>query len=207
MRTGLYSAGAPELSLLNIAMTQIGKHFEVPVMAQGLVTDAKAPGAQAAYEKAVNGLSAFMAGSDVINGLGLLDSSQLLALEQMVIDDEITNMLRRIEQGFEIDDEHLMLDLIADMGHGGHFLGQRRTLEYLRKGEHFQPQLSFRGAFQAWQDSGYDEVAAARERAGHLLKEHEVLPLAPEVEKALGELIVRADPELGFDLRAACLGR
>jgi trimethylamine--corrinoid protein Co-methyltransferase len=207
MRTGLYSAGAPELSLLNIAMTQIGKHLEVPVMAQGLVTDAKAPGAQAAYEKAVNGLSAFMAGSDVINGVGLLDSSQLLALEQMVIDDEITKMLRRIERGFEIDDEHLMLDLIADMGHGGHFLGQRRTLEYLKKGEHFQPKLSFRGAFQAWQDSGYDEVAAARERANHLLKEHEVLPLAPEVEKALGELVVRADPELGFDLRAACLGR
>jgi trimethylamine--corrinoid protein Co-methyltransferase len=149
MRTGLYSAGAPELSLLNIAMTQIGKDIGVPVMAQGLVTDAKAPGTQASYEKATNGLSAFMAGSDVINGLGLLDSSQLLSFEQMVIDDEIANMLRRVERGFEIDTEHLMLDLIADVGHAGHFLGQRRTLEYLKKGEHFQPKLSFRGAYQA----------------------------------------------------------
>jgi trimethylamine--corrinoid protein Co-methyltransferase len=125
----------------------------------------------------------------------------------MVIDDEITKMLRRIEQGFEIDAEHLMLDLIADMGHGGPFLGQRRTLEYLRKGEHFQPKLSFRGAYQTWHDSGYNEVAAAREQASRLLKEHEVLPLAPEVEKALGELIVRADPELRFDLSTATLGR
>ena len=207
MRTGLYAAGAPELSLLNIAMTQIGKHIGVPVLAQGLVSDAKAPGAQASYEKAVNGLSAFMAGSDIINGPGLLDSSQVLSLEQMVIDDEITKMLRRIEQGFEIDAEHLMLDLIAEMGHGGHFLGQRRTLEYLRKGEHFQPKLSFRGAYQTWHDSGYNEVAAAREQASRLLKEHEVLPLAPEVEKALGELIVRADPELRFDLSTATLGR
>jgi trimethylamine--corrinoid protein Co-methyltransferase len=207
MRTGLYSAGAPELSLLNLAMTQIGKHIGVPVLAQGLVSDAKVPGVQAAYEKAVNGLSAFMAGSDVVNGLGLLDSHQLLALEQMVIDDEIANMLRRIERGFEIDDEHLMLDLIADVGIGGHFLGQRRTLEYLKKGEHFQPQLSFRGAYQTWHDTGYDEVAAAREQVSRLLKEHEVLPLAPEAEKALGELIARADPALDYDLRAACLGR
>jgi trimethylamine--corrinoid protein Co-methyltransferase len=204
MRTGLYSAGAPELSLINIAMTQIGKHIGVPVLAQGLVTDAKAPGTQAAYEKAVNGLSAFMAGSDVVNGLGLLDSSQLLSFEQMVIDDEIVNMLRRVERGFEIDPEHLMLDLVADVGHDGHFLGQRRTLEYLRKGEHFQPKLSFRGAYQAWKDSGYDEVETARERASQLLKEHEVLPITSEQEKAIEELIARVDPEARVDLRASC---
>jgi len=173
-------------------------------MAQGLVTDAKVPGTQAAYEKAINGLSAFLAGSDVINGLGLLDSSQQLSVEQMVIDDEIVGMLRRIERGFEVDAAHLMLDLIAEVGIGGHYLGQRRTLEYLRKGEHFQPKLSFRGPYQAWQKCGYDEVAAARERANKLIKEHEVLPLAPEEEKALGELIVRADPALHFDLQAAC---
>jgi trimethylamine--corrinoid protein Co-methyltransferase len=112
-----------------------------------------------------------------------------------------------VERGFEIDKEHLMLDLIADVGHGGHFLGQRRTLEYLKKGEHFQPKLSFRGAYQVWQDSGYDEVAAARERASQLLKEHEVLPLASEEEKAIEELIARVDPEVRVDLRASCLGR
>jgi trimethylamine--corrinoid protein Co-methyltransferase len=125
----------------------------------------------------------------------------------MVIDDEMVNMLRRVERGFEIDPEHLMLDLIADVGHGGHYLGQRRTLEYLKKGEHFQPKLSFRSAYQVWQDSGYDEVAAARERANQLLKEHEVLPLASEEEKALEELIARVDPEVRCDLRASCLSR
>ncbi len=207
MRTGLYSAGAPELSLLNIAMTQIGRHIGVPVVAQGMVSDAKTPGLQAGYEKAINGASAFLAGSDVVNGQGLLDSHQLLALEQMVIDDEIAKMLRRIEGGFEIDTAHLMLDLIAEVGIGGHFLGQRRTLEFLKKGEHFQPGLGFRGAYQAWQDSGYDELAAAREQVGRLLKEHEVMPLAPEAEKALGELIARADPTLDYDLSAASLDR
>jgi len=206
MRTGLYSAGAPELSLLNMAMTQMGKHLGVPVMAQGIVSDAKTPGTQAAFEKAVNGLSAFLAGSDVVNGLGLLDSHQLLALEQMVIDDEIVRLLRRVERGFDVDADHLMLDLIADVGIGGHFLGKRRTLEHLKKGEHFQPQLSFRGSYQAWQESGYDEVAAARERVGRLLKEHEVLPLAAEAEKGLRELILRADPALRFDLRTARAG-
>jgi hypothetical protein len=40
-----------------------------------------------------------------------------------------------------------------------------------------------------------------------LSKEHEVLPLASEEEKALEELIARVDPEVRFDLRASCLGR
>jgi trimethylamine--corrinoid protein Co-methyltransferase len=203
MHTGLYSAGAPELSLLNIAMTQIGKHIGVPVMAQGIVSDAKAPGTQAAYEKAVNGLSAFMAGSDVVNGLGLLDSHQLLSLEQLVIDDEVASLVKRMARGFEVDQEHIMLDLMREVGIGGNFLGQRRTLEHLKKGEHFEPKLSYRASYEAWWDRRYDEVECARERAARLLKEHEVAPLGPEVEGAIRETVMRADPEARFDVQPA----
>jgi len=203
MRTGLYSAGAPELSLLNIALTQIARHIGVPVMNQGLVSDAKTPGTQAAYEKATNGMAAFMAGCDVVNGLGLLDSNQLMSLEQLLIDDELARMLKRAARGFEVDAEHCMLDLIRDVGIGGHYLGQRQTLNYLRKGEHFQPTLTYRGSYEAWQERQYNEVEAAREQAKRLLKEHEVVPLAPEVEKALGETVMRADPLIRFDVNAA----
>jgi trimethylamine--corrinoid protein Co-methyltransferase len=186
---------------VNIALTQIGKHIGVPVLAQGIVSDAKVPGTQAAMEKAVNGLSAFMAGSDIVNGLGLLDSHQLLSFEQLVIDDEMASLVKRVAEGFEVDQEHIMPDLIREVGIGGHFLGQRRTLEYLKKGEHFEPKLSFRASYESWQDRRYDEVECARERAAHLLKEHEVAPLEPEVERAIREAIVRADPETGFDLQ------
>jgi trimethylamine--corrinoid protein Co-methyltransferase len=203
MHTGLYSAGAPELSLINIALTQTAKHMGVPVLAQGIVSDAKAPGTQAAMEKAVNGLSACMAGADVVNGLGLLDSHQLMSFEQLVIDDEMARLLLRVAGGFELDQEHIMADLVREVGTGGHFLGQRRTLEYLQKGEHFQPKLSYRGSYESWSDRRYDEVQWARERAAHLLKEHEVTPLAPEVERALGESISKIDPEARFELRGA----
>jgi trimethylamine--corrinoid protein Co-methyltransferase len=179
MHTGLYSAGAPELSLVNIALTQIGKHIGVPVLAQGIVSDAN------------------------VNGLGLLDSHQLLSLEQLVIDDEIASLVKRVAEGFEVDQEHIMPDLVREVGIGGHFLGQRRTLEFLKKGEHFEPKLSFRASYESWHDRRYDEVECARERAAHLLKEHEVAPLEPEVERAIREAILRADPETGFDLQGA----
>jgi trimethylamine--corrinoid protein Co-methyltransferase len=167
------------------------------------VSDAKTPGTQAAMEKAANGLAAFMAGADIVNGLGLLDSHQLMSFEQLVIDDEIAGLVKRIAEGFEVDQEHIMPDLIREVGIGGHFLGQLRTLEYLKKGEHFEPKLSFRASYESWSDRRYDEVECARERATHLLKEHEVTPLEPEVRRAIREAILRADPETAFDLEGA----
>ena len=192
MRVGLYSAGAPELALLNLALTDVGRHYGVPVMAQGFVSDAKAPGAQAAWEKTTSGLVAALAGSDAINGLGLLDSHQTLSLEQLVIDDEICRSVQRIASGFEADSQHLLLELIGEVGIGGNFLGKRSTLDFLRKGEHFEPRLSHRGPYEAWERRGKTEVELARERAGRILREHEVQPLPAEVARALDEILARA---------------
>ena len=185
MRTGLYAAGAPELPLLNLALTEMAHHYGAPAMAQGVVTDAKAPGHVAAMEKMASGLTAALAGSDVVNGLGLLDSHQLLSLEQLVLDDELFRSVRRIADGFETGDDHVLLDLVEAVGCGGNFLGQRRTLEFLRRGEHFEPRLG--------QRSGRSELLAARERAARLLRDHEPLALPREVDAALAAIVARAE--------------
>jgi len=196
MHTGLYAAGAPELPLLNLALTEIGHHYGVPVMAQGVVTDAKTPGVQAGYEKMASGLTAALAGSDVINGLGLLDSHQLMCLEQLVIDDEIFRMIRRVVRGFEADREHLMLDLIGEVGIGGNFLGKRSTLKYLKAGEHFQPRFSHRGSYDSWLRRNQSELDTAREQVRRILKEHGVLALPAEAARGLREILGRADPSM-----------
>jgi trimethylamine--corrinoid protein Co-methyltransferase len=192
MRTGLYSAGAPELALLNLALIEMGARYGVPVMAQGMVTDAKHPGFQAGSEKMENGLVAALAGADVVNGLGLLDSSQVLSLEQMVLDDEAFRSIRRVAAGFEADPSRLMSELVAEVGPGGNFLGKRATLAYLKAGEHFEPRLGQRGSWDAFERRGRSELELARERVSRLLRDHQTAPLAPEVERALGEVLERA---------------
>jgi trimethylamine--corrinoid protein Co-methyltransferase len=192
MRTGLYSAGAPELPLLNLALTELGHHYGVPVMTQGMVTDAKQPGPQASAEKTMNGLVVALAGADLVNGLGLLDSSQLLSLPQMVLDDEAFRAIRRVASGFETDAARLMADLVEEVGVGGNFLGKRATLAYLKAGEHFEPRLGQRGSSEAWARRGKSELALADERVERLLKEHAVLPLPRESERALDEILARA---------------
>lgn len=184
MRTGLYAAGAPELPLLNLALTEMAHHYGVPAMAQGVVTDAKLPGPQAAMEKMASGLTAALAGADVVNGLGLLDSHQLLSLDQLVLDDELFRVVRRIADGFDTDEDHVLLDLVEAVGCGGNFLGQRRTLEFLRRGEHFEARLGRRGR---------SEPEAARERAEQLLRDHEPKPLPRDVDAALASIVARAE--------------
>lgn len=192
MRTGLYSAGAPELPLLNLALVEMARHYGVPVMAQGMVSDAKQPGAQAAAEKVTSGLVAAFAGADIVNGLGLLDSSQLLSLEQMVLDDEAFRCIRRVADGFETDSDRLMTGLVAEVGPGGNFLGKRATLERLKAGEHFEPRLGQRGSWDAWSRRGRTEIQAARDRVEKLRREHSVPPLAADSERAVGDLLARA---------------
>jgi trimethylamine--corrinoid protein Co-methyltransferase len=196
MRTGLYSAGAPELALLNLALTEMGRHYGVPVMTQGMVSDAKQPGPQAGAEKVTSGLVAALAGADIVNGLGLIDSSQLLSLEQMVLDDEAFRGIRRVAQGFETDEARLMTDLVAEVGPGGNFLGKRATLAYLKAGEHFEPRLGQRGSWDAWSRRGKSELDLARERVDRLLGQHVVPPLPAETERALAQVLGRASAVL-----------
>lgn len=192
MRTGLYSAGAPELPLLNLALVEMGRHYGVPVMCQGMVSDAKQPGPQASAEKTASGLVAALAGADIVNGLGLLDSSQMLSLEQMVLDDEAFRAIRRVAQGFETDAARLMTELVAEVGPGGNFLGKRATLAYLKAGEHFEARLGQRGSWDAWARRGRSELELARERVDKLLAEHVVTPLPPETERAVAEVLEHA---------------
>jgi trimethylamine--corrinoid protein Co-methyltransferase len=192
MHSGLYSAGAPELPLLNLALVEMGHYYGVPVMAQGVVTDAKAPGLQAGWEKMASGLVAALAGSDVINGLGLLDAHQLLSLEQMVFDDEIARMIRGTARGFEMDSERMMAHLIREVGCGGNFLGQRATLDFLKRGEHMEPHLGQRVSHDRWLKGQGCDVSTARSKAASILRDPAQSRLPEGVDRDLMGIVSRA---------------
>lgn len=43
-----------------------------------------------------------------------------------------------------------MLDVVADVGPGGHFLKAKQTRQHLRSGELYMPQLMLREPYDAW---------------------------------------------------------
>jgi trimethylamine--corrinoid protein Co-methyltransferase len=79
------------------------------------------------------------------------------------VDDELVGMLRLRPWDLTFTDADCALDVIAAVGPGGDFLGQRHTRAHCR--DHERPSFFNRQNYAAWASAGHlrvDEVAARR---------------------------------------------
>jgi trimethylamine---corrinoid protein Co-methyltransferase len=170
MHSAMASFSSPEAVAISAMGAQVAHSLGLPVQCAGLPTDAKYAGIQAGYEKALKGLATAAAGADMISGgIGLLESSSLLSLPQIIIDAEIVAMIKRALAGAEVSLETVMSQTIERVGIGGDFLKDKGTARRLRAGEHFSPLLSTRLSFDAWTADGRTEVDMARDEVERLL--------------------------------------
>ncbi len=170
MRATTFSFGGLEAAQMVACCVEVAHGLGIPTLAPGLATDAKHPGVQAGYEKALKGLAVASAGADLITGgIGLLEGANLLYLPQIVIDDEIAQMTRRLLGEVEISRESIMADVIERVGFDGNYLAQRETRQRVRAGEQFYPTISSRLSYEAWKQAGVDEIDVAAARVHELL--------------------------------------
>ena len=149
-RTGSFLEGSPEMVLQAAATGEMAKFYGLPNEQSGCLTDAKEHGPQAVMEKMVTTLPLVLNGADLIQGPGALDTSNMVSLEQIVVDDEIARMCQRLKEGVDLSPEQNYFDDIATVGPGGHFLGQRNTRNAARSGEFVTPVLADRSPFNQW---------------------------------------------------------
>ncbi len=189
MKTTTRAGGSPEHGLTGAAITQLAHAYGVPSLCGGFDCTASVPGTQAALEKFSSGISLILGGADLIVGTGLLEDARTLWLEQLFVDDEMVQMIRRIADGIRVDESTIALDVIEKAGIGGTFLGQRHTMQNLRA-EHFLPQLVDRRSFDLWAQEGRRSVEErARARVREALAAQAPNPLEPEVAQRLDALI------------------
>ena len=194
MRTMGYQGGAVEFGMMNAAIHQLAAHIKVPNYNSSGLTDAKIPDAQAGWEKAFSSLLAAMGGSNYIHhAAGMLESMLAVAYEQYVIDDEIIGMCTRVLEGIIVDDEHLAIDAIADVGPGGNYLMSPHTFDHMRS-EFFSGNGITDGRFRdTWAaDGSLDTRERAREMARKILQ-HDP---CPKLDKRIDQRI-----RDGFDIR------
>jgi trimethylamine--corrinoid protein Co-methyltransferase len=98
-------------------------------------------------------LAALLAGVDMFNMGGLLDSLLTFDFAKAVIDNEIALMLKKVKKGFDFTEENLALDVIAEVGPGGMFMDKPHTLERMRTAS-FLPKIADREPRAQWQESG-----------------------------------------------------
>ncbi len=173
MRFGTFALGSVEQTIVTASAAEVCHALGLPVLVSAMSTDARHPGMQAGVEKALKALATCSAGPDLVSGWGMLDTSNLLFLPQIVLDDELAAMVRRLRRGLDTGDLAASADLIADVGPGGNFLAQKETARRVRAGEYLAPRVFLRPAYEQWLAAGTTEVDAARERMRDLLAAQE----------------------------------
>jgi trimethylamine--corrinoid protein Co-methyltransferase len=83
----------------------------------------------------------------------------------------------------------MALDVIKEVGPGGHFLTEDHTLRHFR-GALFRPFLSNREAYAQWETKGRQSIhQKATEAAERILREHQPPPLPQGVERELWDVV------------------
>jgi trimethylamine--corrinoid protein Co-methyltransferase len=153
MRTTVYCYGSPEMALLSAAYTQITKWLGVPEYETAGCSDAKMFDEQAAMEASFNIATSALIGGNMIHDVGYLEQGLTSSPEMLVASNEIIDRVKRILRGVPVNDETLALDVMEDVGPGGHFLEHDHTYERF-KDLIWQGPLTDRQNWENWEMMG-----------------------------------------------------
>ncbi len=187
LRSGGYLGGTPEFALMQAGAAQLAQFYDVPIYCSAGMTNSKIPDQQAGYEKMLTLLLTALSGASFIHhAVGMLENMNLVSYEQMVLDNDIVQMVKRVLGGVETSPAHLAVEAIQRVGPGGHYLEDEHTLQFMRQ-EYINPRLSDRQNRASWKEAGEQD---SRARAAKL------------VEKILGmEQLSLLDPNMDQQIR------
>lgn len=187
MRTSQLVFSGPEQGLMAVAMTQMGKHYGLPVYINVGLTDSKCPDAQAGLEIAASLEAGVLAEADIFGHLGIAGVDQATSLEMLVLQHEVVDYIERMARGFVVSDETLALEVVAEVGPGGNYLAHEHTVRNFRR-ELWFPRILDRQYFDPWVNEGRRETA---HRARAMLAEIRAAPAAPPPAESLDREIRR----------------
>ncbi|HSG43256.1 MAG TPA: trimethylamine methyltransferase family protein [Anaerolineales bacterium] len=184
MRTGRYGGSADGFGT-GAALINMAQHYDIPANMWGMSTKSKQLDAQYGYESFAGTMLAYLAGADEIYSHGLLGAAQILSLDKMVADNHIIHQIEAMLTPAKMDDAHLQVDLIKQVGVGGEFLTKRETLQYTR--QEYIPM---------WPPHGIDLINLIHAEAQEIIQTHTPPPLPEGTEARIQEILEEADKAL-----------
>ena len=190
-----YLVSLPEKYLCNVAAVQMAHDWGVPALGGTFGLNHAEPATwQLGRDSVYTALMCALAGTDITIGLGMLKASTLLIPEQIIFDDEIYHTHRILSQGLNTNPEGIALDIIENVGPGGHFLSQKHTREHIR--DIWIPELTHPRVAPDGEKEG-DIRKRARAKFDHILLEHEPIPLEEVVQHEIDLILRKAEEEIG----------
>jgi len=194
MATAHINYSSVEKSFLSIGLEQMAKRYSLT----SLVADAgwgnEIEGGVSGVMTPVTQLIGIMGGSDIVTGLGSVDSAKGISFEQFIVDSYMWDCSKNYMYEVEISEEKIGLDAVKEVGHGHDFLMHPHTLKYLR------------GELSVWEKEKLDLLemdkqelpAEANKIVKSILDKHQVEPIANDlIEK--GDAIIKKYEDMVCD--------
>ncbi|MBT4890625.1 MAG: trimethylamine methyltransferase family protein [Rhodospirillales bacterium] len=189
MKSGSPAFGTPEHTKATIIGGQLARRYNLPYRASN-VNASNAPDAQAVYESQMT-IWACMLGhcNMMMHGAGWIEGGLCASFEKVIIDAEMLQMMSEFLQPLATDPDSLAVDVIDEVGPGGHFFGTQHTIERYENA-FYSPILSDWSNFENWTDKGSKNATQrAHEIYKDLLDNYETPPLDPAIDEELDAFI------------------
>ncbi len=170
--------------------TSMGKHYNLPVFGLGGSTDSKVLDHQTGMEATVSLMTALLHGANIVHDVGFMDAGLQGSLQLQVMCNDTIGFLRAATRGVPVDDETLALDVIAELGPTGSYLGHEHTIRHYK--EPYYSKLADKGPYSTWADRGATtmEQRAARQ-VDKILATHKPQALQADVQAAIQAIVDR----------------
>jgi trimethylamine--corrinoid protein Co-methyltransferase len=186
MRYGTGCVGNIEVAMLSAAYAQIARFYNIPSGAYLGISETKVVDAQTGLESTIGLILGTLAGINCITGPGMLGFENCQSFEKLALDNEICGMALRLARGIDVNEKTLALDLIKEVGPGGHFLSQKHTLQWFQAEEYLPSVVIDKVSRSQWERAGSkDTLSRAKMYVDKILEEHHPKPLALDVERTL----------------------
>ena len=133
----------------------------------------------------------------MIYGLGMLESGITFDYGQLVLDCEFARMIKHTVKGIPVSDDTLALDVIKEIGSGGHFLMHKHNMQGMRSQSN--PELIDRKSREVWEKKGSTTAyERAIEKAKWILENHQPEPLPDDVLAKIRSIVEETEKEMGI---------
>jgi trimethylamine--corrinoid protein Co-methyltransferase len=192
-RTGAYIGEVP-LPLSWMAV-ELAHAWNVPSLGGGsLSSDAPDIGWQSGMEAGLGAATIPLYAGEICGFLGLVGGSMVLHPEQVILDYEICQNVYDLYHGFRFDPAGMALDIIANVGPGGHYLREKHTRRHIRdfRLSRLLRQKDSAGAEPTRTSGQRDPRQVALEEFKRLAEAHRPQPLPREVLTAMDRILAAA---------------
>ena len=173
MRTGAALVGSVETTLCSLAGAQLARFYKTPSHTTAPNSDNHAHDEQNAWEKTLSQFCSIASGHDLVVNCGMFATGMTCSDEQLVMDEEISAMSRRIAGGISVTEDTVARDLIEQIGpQGESYLTAEHTMERLRSDEFYMPRLAVRGPRAVWEAAGSKDTYARAQDLARELSSH-----------------------------------